>query len=103
MRGISRCECLFNGNGKHKLGSLAYDPVNERLYSAGKEGKKIIYKINRDGKLLRSIEFSVGDISAKREFDIAKDYTIAGMAFGNQHLYIFSEAYSTIFKFNPET
>jgi hypothetical protein len=25
------------------------------------------------------------------------------MTFGNQHLYIFSEAYSTIFKYNPET
>jgi hypothetical protein len=25
------------------------------------------------------------------------------MTFGNNHLYIFSEAYSTIFKFNPES
>jgi hypothetical protein len=89
---------IFNENGKHKLGSLAYDPVNERLYSAEKEGRKIIYQISRNGKLLNSYEFSVGDIAAKREFNINKDFTIAGMTFGNQHLYIFSEAYSTIFK-----
>jgi len=94
---------IFNENGKHKLGSLAYDPVNERLYSAEKEGRKIIYQISRNGKLLNSYEFSVGNIAAKREFNINKDYTIAGMTFGNQHLYIFSEAYSTIFKYNPET
>ena len=94
---------IFNENGKHKLGSLAYDPVNERLYSAEKEGRKIIYQISRNGKLLNSYEFSVGNIAAKREFNINKDYTIAGMTFGNQHLYIFSEAYSTIFKYNPKT
>ena len=94
---------IFNGNGKHKLSSLAYDPVNERLYSAEKEGKKIIYQISRSGKILNSFDFNVGDIAAKREFDINRDYTIAGMAYANQHLYIFSEAYSTIFKYNPET
>ena len=94
---------IFNGNGKHKLSSLAYDPVNKRLYSAEKEGEKIIYQISRSGKLLNSFEFNVGDIAAKREFNINKDYTIAGMAYANQHLYIFSEAYSTIFKYNPET
>jgi len=94
---------IFNGNGKHKLGSLAYDPIKEQLYSAEKEGKKIVYKIDRNGKLLSSFELSAANISAKREFNMEKDYTIAGMAFANQHLYIFSESYSTIFKFNPET
>ncbi len=94
---------IFNGDGKHKLSSLAYDPVNERLYSAEKEGKKIIYQISRNGNLMNSFEFNVGNVEAKREFDINKDYTIAGMAYGNQHLYIFSEAYSTIFKYSPET
>ena len=36
---------IFNENGNHKLSSLSYDSVNERLYSAEKEGKKIIYQI----------------------------------------------------------
>jgi hypothetical protein len=94
---------IFNSNGKHKLSSLAYDPENEYLYSAEKEGKKIIYQISRSGEMINSFEFSVGNIAANREFNIDKDYTIAGIAHGNQHLYIFSEAYSTIFKYNPET
>lgn len=93
---------IFNGNGKHKLSSLAYDPVNKRLYSAEKKGRKIIYQISRDGNLLNSFEFDVGDVVTKREFSMNKDYTIAGMAFDNQHLFIFSEAYSTIFKYNPK-
>lgn len=93
---------IFNGNGKHKLSSLAYDPVNKRLYSAEKKGRKIIYQISRDGNLLNSFEFDVGGVVTKREFSMNKDYTIAGMAFDNQHLFIFSEAYSTIFKYNPE-
>jgi len=76
---------------------------NERLYSAEKDGEKIIYQISRSGKLMNSFEFSVGNITSKREFDINKDYTIAGMAYDEQHLYIFSEAYSTIFKYDPDT
>jgi len=94
---------IFDGKGSHKLSSFAYDSVNERLYSAEKEGRKIIYQISRNGNLLNSFDFNVGDITAKREFDINKDYTIAGMAYDEQHLYILSEAYSTIFKYNPDT
>jgi len=71
---------IFNGNGNHKLSSFAYDLVNERLYTAEKEGKKIIYQISRSGKLMKSFDFSVGDIPSRREFNISKDYTIAGMA-----------------------
>jgi uncharacterized protein YjiK len=93
---------IFNGNGKHKLGSLAYDPINQHLYSAEKEGRKIIYQISRSGSLINSFEFSAGDIAAKRDFNFDRDYTIAGMTYSNQHLYIFSEAYSTIFKYNPK-
>jgi len=94
---------IFDGDGKHKLSSLAYDPLNKQLYTAEKEGKKIIYQISRNGNLINSFEFNVGDAVANREFDISKDYTIAGMTYGNRHLYIFSEAYSTIFKYNQET
>ena len=94
---------IFDGDGKHKLSSLAYDPLKKQLYTAEKEGKKIIYQISRNGNLISSFEFNVGDAIANREFDISKDYTIAGMTYGNRHLYIFSEAYSTIFKYNPET
>ena len=35
---------IFNGGGSHKLGSLAYDPINKLLYSAEKEGEKIVYR-----------------------------------------------------------
>ena len=96
---------VFDGDEKHKLGSLAYDASNKLLYSAEKEGEKIIYQISRRGELLERFAFDIGTIEAKREFDIDKDYTIAGMAYSNQnqHLYLFSEAYSTIFKYHPET
>jgi len=96
---------LFDGGERHKLGSLAYDARNKLLYSAEKEGEKIVYQISRSGELLERFAFDIGTIEAKREFDIDKDYTIAGMAYSNQnqHLYLFSEAYSTIFKYHPET
>lgn len=93
---------IFNGDGNHKLGSLAYDPLNELLYSAEKEGQKIVYKFTREGLLIDSTEFNVDGIEEKREFDLDSDYTIAGMSFANRHLYIFSEAYSTLFKYDPE-
>ncbi|MDG2339153.1 MAG: hypothetical protein P8N94_14390, partial [Gammaproteobacteria bacterium] len=94
---------VFNGDGNHKLGSLAYDPINKLLYSAEKEGQKIVYTFTREGLLIDSIEFNVDGMEQKREFDLDNDYTIAGMSFANQHLYIFSEAYSTLFKFDPAT
>ncbi len=87
----------------HKLGSLAYDVVNKQLYSAEKEGKKVIYLISRDGELLDTFDLNVDNFGSTREFSIDSDYTISGMAFDEQHLYIFSEAYSTIFVYDPAT
>ncbi len=94
-----------NDSSPHKLGSFAYDSVNKHLYTAEKEGKKIIYQIARDGTLLDSFELTSKSIGlpSNRNYSMAKDYTIAGMTFENNNLYIWSEAYSTLFKFDIKT
>ncbi|MCP4538717.1 MAG: hypothetical protein GY832_16405 [Chloroflexi bacterium] len=88
---------------KHKLGSLAYDRDNEILYTAEKEGTKTIYQISRTGELIDSFELTAKNFTAEREFDMATDYTISGMSYSDQHLYILSEAYSTVFVFSLES
>jgi len=90
-------------NGPYKLASLAYDSKNKHLYTAQKEGKKIIYKMDREGKLLKHFTLEVKNNRTNAKASIESDYTISGMTFNKEHLYIFSEAYSTIFKFNPKT
>jgi uncharacterized protein YjiK len=95
---------IFSDGQDHKLGSLAYDTSNQHLYTAEKEGKKTIYKLNREGTLLDSFEPQLADhIISKRAYSLDTDYTIAGMTYADGYLYIFSEAYSTIFKFRITT
>ncbi|MGB1251466.1 MAG: hypothetical protein ACPG8W_12675 [Candidatus Promineifilaceae bacterium] len=85
----------------HKLGSLAADPVGEHLYSAEKEGTKTIYQFDYAGNLLNSFELTIPDsFASSRAYSLDTDYTIAGMTYADGFLYIFSEAYSTIFKFD---
>lgn len=83
---------IFNGNKNHKIGSLAFD--GKYLYTAEKEGKKIFYKISLDGEILDEFEIS--------NFQSPDLFTIAGMTFVDDNLYILSEAYSTIFKIDLE-
>lgn len=88
----------------HKLASLAYDSERHHLYTAEKEGPKFIHKMDREGKLLESFPLELADhLHSKRDFSLDDDYTIAGMTYAEGHLYMFSEAYSTIFKFSVET
>ena len=94
---------LPKGDTQYKLASLAYDSKNKYLYTAQKEGAKIIYKMNRDGNLLDSFTLEVQDNISLEKTSMDTDYTISGMTYNKNHLYIFSEAYSTIFKFNPNT
>lgn len=86
--------------GGHKLGSLAYDHTNHHFYTAEKEGGKTIYKIDEQGKLLESFELRMPKTFAEAAdecFNFDDDYTIAGMQYIDEKLYIFSEAYSTVF------
>lgn len=90
----------------HKLGSLAYDTDHNHYYSAEKEGPKIIYQFDENGRLLDSFELALPraiSADAKREFSLNDDFTIAGMHYHEGHLYLFSEAYSTIFKLDVST
>jgi uncharacterized protein YjiK len=101
---VEKSVSIFNDGKSHKLGSLAYDNDQQHLYTAEKEGEKTIYKLDADGNLLESFELEPADhIPASRAYSLASDYTIAGMTYADGYLYIFSEAYSTIFKFNIET
>lgn len=81
------------------LGSAAYDALNQHIYTANKTGQKLIYKLDRQGNLIEHFPLHLAEqITANRAFDLTIDYTIAGMTYHNGHLYLFSEAYSTIFK-----
>ena len=102
---LTKTISLPKGDAKYKLASLAYDSKNQYLYTAQKEGEKTIFKMDRDGNLLDSFNLEVKDNleNTNANASIDDDYTISGMTFNNDHLYIFSEAYSTIFKFNPKT
>jgi len=100
---LTKTISLPKGDIQYKLASLAYDSKNKYLYTAQKEGKKIIYKMNRDGKLLDSFTLKVQNVTENKKTSINDDYTISGMTFKKGHLYVFSEAYSTIFKYNPNT
>ena len=95
---LQRVVSVFTDNRKHKLASLAYDPASQTLYTAEKTGRKTIYQLSREGRLLDQFPLTVDGLPASRPFNLERDYTISGMAFGNEHLFVFSEAYSTIFK-----
>lgn len=81
------------------LGSAAYDPLNQHIYTANKKGEKLIYKLDRQGNLIESFPLHLSEqITANRAYHLTTDYTVAGMTYRDGHLYLFSEAYSTIFK-----
>lgn len=81
------------------LGSAAYDAQNQHIYTANKKGEKVIYKLDRQGNLIEQFPLDLAEqITANRAFDLTNDYTIAGMTYRDGQLYLFSEAYSTIFK-----
>ncbi len=100
---LTKTISLPKGDTQYKLASLAYDSKNKYLYTAQKEGKKIMYKMDRDGKILDSFTLKVQNNTDNEKLSIDDDYTISGMTFNKGHLYVFSEAYSTIFKYNPNT
>jgi len=100
---LTKTISLPRRNHPYKVSSLAYDSQNKYLYTAQKEGEKIVYLMNRDGKLLDSFNLEVQENTPNKTASIDDDYTISGMTYNEDYLYIFSEAYSTIFKFNPNT
>jgi uncharacterized protein YjiK len=86
------------------LGSAAYDRVNQHIYTANKRGEKVIYQLDREGKLIDSFPLRLSDqLTAQQAYDLTTDYTVAGMTYSDGYLYLLSEAYSTIFKLNVET
>ena len=81
------------------LGSAAYDADSQHINTANKTGEKLIYKLDRQGNLNERFPLHLAEqITANRAFDLTNDYTIAGMTYRDGQLYLFSEAYSTIFK-----
>ena len=81
------------------LGSAAYDAQNQHIYTANKTGEKFIYTLDRQGNLIEQFPLRLAEhITANRAYNLTNDYTIAGMTYHNGQLYLFSEAYSTIFK-----
>lgn len=91
---------IFADGQAHKLGSLAYDSDNQHLYTAEKVGSKTIYQLDREGNLLSSFTLQLPNDTAN---SVENAYTIAGMSYTDGYLYLFSEAYATIFKLNVHT
>lgn len=81
-----------------KVASLAANLDDGKLYSAEKEGSKNLYVMDMQGQLERTIKLSIDN--PKGDYSLDDDYTISGLAFQGNDLYILSEAYSTIFKFD---
>ncbi|MEM7034679.1 MAG: hypothetical protein AAF629_34385, partial [Chloroflexota bacterium] len=101
---VNKSVLIFEDGLSHKLGSLAYDYDRQHIYTAEKEDEKVLYKLDQDGNLLESITLQLSDqVFPNNDASLDTDYTIAGMTYSAGFLYLFSEAYSTIFKFNVET
>jgi uncharacterized protein YjiK len=90
----------FANNKVRKLASLAYDPQNQHLYTAEKEGTKTVYQLSRSGEQLSRFELSIDHLKSASSASLSDDYTVAGMAYRDQALYFFSEAYSTLFQYD---
>jgi FAD/FMN-containing dehydrogenase len=57
-----------------------------------------------EGNLIERFALQVADsIKAVREYSLETDYTVAGMDYKDNTLYVFSEAYSTVMALNLET
>ncbi|MGF1765162.1 hypothetical protein [Aliivibrio kagoshimensis] len=84
-----------------KVASLATDVEADKLYTAEKEGKKNLYIMDMQGQLERTIELKFDNPAGA--YSLESDFTIAGLTYHNGYLYMLSEAYSTVFKFDLKT
>jgi uncharacterized protein YjiK len=81
-----------------KVSSLAFDTDNRHLYTAEKEGEKILYKLDLEGKIMDSVILTLPEGS--QNASLHRDFTISGLAYDDGKVLIISEAYSTIFVYS---
>ncbi len=79
-----------------QLGSAAYDPATNTLYTAQKTGEKRLYAVN-----LASRDVAILDMTLSPDVEVVEgrdwtEFTIAGMAFEGGHLLANSEAFSSV-------
>lgn len=79
-----------------QLGSAAYDPATDTIYSAQKKGDKILYKIDLNSRTAAAAPMRLGSAIKERSDRSWQEFTIAGMHFHNGRLYAISEAFSSL-------
>lgn len=79
-----------------QLGSAAYDPASNTLFTAQKTGEKRLYAIDLASRTVDVIDMALSpdvEVAAGRDWT---EFTIAGMAFDDGHLLANSEAFSSV-------
>ncbi|BBM88569.1 hypothetical protein COTS27_00250 [Spirochaetota bacterium] len=104
-RANSRLE-VPNLKKDQKFSSAAFDGT--LIYTANKEGAKDIYVYDKTATPVKNNPIRTLTLapSIKKELKPGRDldeYTISGMFYYNDSLFIMSEAYSTVFIANPNT
>ena len=79
-----------------QLGSAAFDPEANRLFTAQKKGDKRLYRINLDTRNVEVIEMTLSPELATKEGRSWTEFTIAGLGYVDGALLANSEAFSSI-------
>ncbi len=79
-----------------QLGSAAYNPLTDTLYTAQKKGAKLLYAIDLATRTVSVRPMKLAHGLAERPGRKWSEFTIAGLTFHDGRLYAISEAYSSL-------
>lgn len=79
-----------------QLGSAAYDPATNTLFTAQKTGQKRLYVINLDTRDVQIVDMALSPDVAVIEGRDWAEFSIAGMGFADGALFANSEAFSSL-------
>lgn len=79
-----------------QLGSAAFDPSTNTLFTAQKKGNKILYRINLETRETEVIEMTLSPELKVKENRKWSEFTIAGLGFVDGFLLANSEAFSSV-------
>ena len=84
-----------------QLGSAAYDPATNTLFTAQKKGEKVLYKISMNDHAVSIVPMVLGSGVQERKNRKWQELTIAGMQFHQGRLYAISEPFSSLLLIKP--
>lgn len=79
-----------------QLGSAAFDPSTNTLFTAQKKGKKILYRINLETRDVDVINMTISPELKLKQSRNWSEFTIAGLGFSDGVLLANSEAFSSV-------